>query len=669
MTQLDRILYRRLYKLSFHDFVKDFWNEADPSQFIDGDLVQYYCEVFHYMSRMWVGYEPVEVDLTGIEGKIIDVREDKNNICLMVPPRHSKSMIFNVMGPVWLWLSHPIKAVSISHTSGLATQMNTKRQKIINSKKFKELFTDIKISTNTSTNITDIRGGELMSLNRNAFTGYGGDVIINDDLTNAETARKDQAEMANAWAYYQNTMPSRINDPDKSIIMNIQQRLAPNDIAGHIMNDVKLKDRYTFITLPAIFQEDTTLVFPISGRIKHFKKGDPLWPERFKDNYEGLRAEVGEAIFETQYLQNPIATDRTVIKEHMIHIKSINKVPSEDEAEKLYSSNDFPVKDKDSSDFFGSVMGYQVGSTLYIKRSLEKKMAFPKSIEHMRMMDDLFPGMIHVIEDKANGSPIIQQLQDEISGIFPYEPGANSKFQRLESASLYMEIGNVIFVADVWNESTKTYELSEELENLRKRLLNFPFVQHDDIVDAFSMLVLFVFLDKRFAVYGRTFNDKNIVSTIPTVSQNTTFFNREGDIWRVSEIAVDYLNNKLYVIKEMEFKDSIKNAFVKMKEFNKTNKVFIDSSLSDAMEGFYETDAYIERYEVDDFDSSVAKLSLAFSKSQVMVHKEAVNTRRDIEMFKRARTKDESAKYLTNKDGFVANIRIAMLYFGINLNN
>ena len=665
---LDILLYRQLYKKSFYDFVKDFWIEADPSQFIDGDLVQFYCEVFQYMSRLWVEYEEIEINIPEFDGDIIDVREDRNNLCIMVPPRHSKSMIFNVMGPVWLWLSHPIKAASISHRNELATTMNEKRQRILNSERFKMLFNDIKIITNTSTKLVDNRGGELFSLSRNAFTGYGGDIIINDDLTNAETARKDQAEMANAWSYYRNTMPSRINNPEKSIIMNIQQRLAPNDIAGHIMNEPSLRNRYTFVTLPAIFQNNTMLVYPISGKIKIYQKGDALWPERWKDNYEGIKADVGDAVFETQYLQNPVATDRTAIKENMIHIKSIKEVPSEMDAEKTYSSNDFPVKDKDTSDLFGSVLGYQVGSTLYIKRCLEKKMAFVKSLEHMRKMDDLFPGMIHIIEDTANGAPIIQQLQDEIVGIIPYHPGAASKFQRLESSSLYMEIGNVVFVADQYNKHTGEYELSEELDNLRRRLLNFPFVEHDDIVDAFSMLVLFVFLDKRFAVYGRNFNDKNITEYIPkTISQNTIFFNREGDIWRVSDIAVDYATNTIYSIRETEFKASVKEAIKKLKEFNIYNQVFIDSSLSDAMGGFYSDDAYVERYEIDDFDQSVLQLSSAFSKSKVMLNRTCVNTQRDIDLFKYSKSKDESAKFSTQKDGFVANLRVAMLYFGITI--
>lgn len=665
MTELEKLLYRQLYKKSFYDFVKDFWQTADPSKFIDGTLVRYYCEVFQYLCRRWVGYEEVEIDTSKLDGLIIDIRQDKQNLCLMVPPRHSKSMIFNVMGPVWLWLSHPIKAVSISHTAGLASQMNAKRQAIINSEKFKELFTDIKLMSNSATFLKDTRGGELYSLNRNAFTGYGGDVIVNDDLTNAETARKDQTEMANAWAYYQNTMPSRINDPKKCIIMNIQQRLAPNDIAGHIMNDKKLSEQYVFITLPAIFQEKTHLVFPISGDIVTFEKGDFLWPERFGD-YTALRYQVGESIFETQYLQNPIASDRTVIKQNMITIKSVNEIPSIEDADMIYGSHDFPVKDKDTSDYLGSVLAYRVGSTLYIKDCLEKRMAFTRSVEYVIQLFELFPGIVQVIEDKANGSPILQQLQDVVSGMYPFQPGTASKMQRLESASLYMEVGNVVFVAEEWNALTQSYQLTPDLENLVQRLLNFPFVEHDDIIDAFSMLLLFVFMDKRYSVYGRAFNDENIVkhSDLPQKLYVTTFFNKEGDKWKVVNIGIDYVTNTLYVLNDTEFKSSIKDGLKKLKEFRPDTKVFIDCSANDAMQGIYTKDVIIERYEIADFEKSVTDLSLAFSKKKVKVSTNAQRTKSDIEMFKFSKSKDESMKYASQKDGFVACIRTAMKYYG-----
>lgn len=667
MNPIEKALLRTLYRKSFYEFVKAFWNVADPSKFIDGWLIQYYCEVFQYMCRGWIGYDAPNIVLPDFDDKIdlIDVRQDKQNLCLMVPPRHTKSMIFNVFGPVWLWLSAPIKAASVSHTSGLATQMNTKRHRILNSSKFNDLFPEIILLTNAKGLMVDTRGAELYSMNRNAFTGYGGDIIINDDLTNAEAARKDQAEMNNAWSYYQGTMPSRINDITKCIIMNIQQRLAPNDIAGHIMNEPKLAARYIFVTLPAIFQKETVIVFPITGKILRLKKGDFLWPERFAD-YETLRADVGESIFQTQYLQNPIASDKTAIKPNMIIEKDLPDTPGVDVADITYASHDFPVKDKDKSDFLGSVLAYRVKGILYITDCLEKRMGFTKGVEYVEQIDNIFPGTIQVIEDKANGSPILQQLQDVVPGMQAFQPGTASKFQRLESASLYMISGNVIFVRTVFNKLTQQWELSAELQALKQRLLNFPFVEHDDIVDAFSMIVLFVFMDRRNMVYGRAFNDENIISASDLdTSYSSIFFNKEGDVWKVQEIKVRYAEKtKLVVARESMFKASLDTGLEKLKVFAPTKSVFIDCSATPALSGMYSKSVTVERYEEEDFDKSVAQLGLAFSNKSMLIDRNCNLTKVDIESFKFAKSKDENVRYQTTKDGFIACMRIALKFFG-----
>lgn len=668
MDRLTKLLYRELYRKSCYEFVKAFWSEADPAPFIDGKLVQFYCEAFQYKCRPWIPCEVADVKLPNLkeDDVVIDVRENKQNLNINVPPRHSKSMIFNVLGPVWLWINAPIKAASVSHTGSLAGQMNKKRMRVINSKKFKFFFGDeVWLKDTPRGTLIDTRGGELYSMPRDSLTGYGADIIINDDLTNAETARRDQAEMASAWAYYQNTMPSRINNRNKYLIMNVQQRLAPNDITGHILSDSTLAQQYCFIILPAIFSKHTYAVCPITGTIFEFQKGDALWPERF-GNYEALKAEVGSAVFETQYLQNPIASDRTAIKDDMIVCKAQTECPSIDDADTIYASHDFPVKDKDTSDFLGSVLAYKVGSTLYIKDCLEKKMAFVKSVDYVRQLDSLFPGIIQIIEDKANGSPILQQLQDEVAGMQAYQPGTHSKFQRLESASLYMESGNVVFVKTKFDMLAQDYNLTDSLKNLTQRLLAFPFVEHDDIVDAFSQLVLFVFMDKRYMVYGRAFNDNNIVDTSKlTNDYSTVFFNKEGDIWKIVRIVVEYgIETKLYVTKELRFKGSVKDGLAELKKFAPDKSVFIDCSETEAMYGMTDKDISVEKYMIDDFDKSVSQMNLAFAKKRVLLDKACHLVQNDIESFKFSKSKDDNVKYITKKDGFVACLRVALHYFG-----
>lgn len=668
LTPVQVALYRQLYKKSFYDFVKDFWECWDPSPLVDGFLVQFYCEIFQYYCKPWIGYteKQIKVPEEYKDYKIIDCRVNKRNLNINVPPRHSKSAIFNVAGPVWLWLTYPIKAASISHTFGLSKDMNSKRQKLINSEKFQFFFgNDFHLISNTADVLKDDRGGELYSKNRDSMTGFGCDLAIVDDVTNAEQARKDKQEMANAWSFFQNTLPSRINDVKTGIIINIQQRLAPNDITGHIMNDSKLKNTYLFITLPAIFDEDTVLVCPISGDILAFKTGDPLWPERF-GNYDTLRFQVGEGVFQTQYLQHPIASDRTIVKEYMLNVKTAPHVPDISQADMIYASHDFPVKDKETSDFLGSVIAYRVGSMLYIKNCIEKKMAFVESIEYAQSLDNFYLGIIQIIEDKANGSPIIQQLREKISGVQPFNPGTKSKVQRLESATVYLP--NVVFVKDVYNEMTGEYTLSEPLENLKFRLLNFPFVEHDDIVDAFTQLLLYVFMDRQLMVYGRSFNEYNLTEYLPTDGEySAVFFNKDGDLWKVAEIAVRYaLETKLVVKREVMFRASPEQGIEELKKFAPDQTVFMDASSVSSFYGMYVEGTIIEPYLPEDFEGSVNSLNLAFGKKLILIDKQCKATIADIESFKYDKTTDGTTRFKTEEDGFVACIRTAMKYYAVS---
>ena len=671
MTRLEILLYKQLYRKSFYEFVKDFWSCVDPAKYVDGNLIKFYCEIFQYMCKLWVGYKEIDVDFKvpdGEDADVIDIRSDKRNINISMPPRHCKSMIFNVFGPVWLWTLYPVKCVSVSHTEGLAVNMNLKRKMLINSERFKELYSEeIILSSNSNSFLKDTRGGELYSINRNALTGYGGDIIINDDLTNAEAARKDKEEMANAWSYYQNTMPSRINDPSKCIIINVQQRLAPNDITGHIMNDLKLASQYIFVVLPAIFKKKTYLICPISGDIITYDVGESLWKERFGD-YTGLRFQVGESIFETQYLQNPISSDKTIVKSHMIVEMDECDVPPLSSADMIYSSHDFPVKDKETSDYLGSVLGYKVGSTLYVFDALEQRMGFVKSVNYVKELSNAYPGIIQVIEDKANGSPILQQLQETVSGMQSFQPGTQSKTQRLESATIYMNAGNVVLVRTQYDKLSNTYQLNESMQILKRKLLNFPFLDHDDIVDAFVQLTLFIFMDRKWLVYGRSFNDKNIINTYErNLTYTNVFFNREGDYWKVLEIAVDYCVDvtKLIVLRETSFKASIQDGILKMKEFAPKKTVFIESNSIESLYGLYSEKVSIENYAPTDFEKSVASLQLGLGKKQILIMKDCKNLQVDLDTFKYDKSKDENVlKFKTQKDGFIACLRTAVNFYG-----
>lgn len=673
-TTLQRKLYRELYKKDFHEFVLAFWECIEDRPLVDGVVVQYYCEMAEYLCRQWIPSLKIaqNIELPDFDDsedvEIIDIRGDKRNICINIPPRHSKSVILNILLSVWIWLWKSIDVAAVSHNQRLAGRMNAQKQKLMNSEKFKFFFPEIVLVQNTTFSLRDSRGGEIYSVPMNAMLGHGFDLCLIDDLTNAETARKDKEEMNNAWNFYRNTLPSRANDISTAVILNIQQRLSTLDITGRIMDDSELASQYKFIVLPAIFEVKTVLVFPISGKVVTFEKEDCLWSERFGD-YSSLRAQTGESVFQTEYLQKPVASEDTVVKENMIVVKSITEVPSIDQAENIYGSHDLTFTASEASDFAGGVVGYTVGANLYIKSATEEKRAFVATLQYVEALDTIYPGIIQIIEEKANGAAVLDDLQAVVPGMQSYNPGTSDKKQRLEGCTPFMISGNVIFIADEWDEQQGKYVLNEGMRKLVKELLAFPLLVHDDVTDAYSQLVNFVFRDKRYKVYLRCFDqDLNVYRKLevqePTYT--TVFFNKEGDNWKACEIGIEYgATTRLFVEKETHFKASQNEGLDKLKEFAPDKNVFIDCSASEAMYGLFKDGITIERYVVSDFERSVSDLTMAFSNRQVIIEKNCKTLMADIGNFKYKRTKDENQmEFRTKRDGMVACLRVALKYFG-----
>ena len=180
-------------------------------------------------------------------------------------------------------------------------------------------------------------------------------------------------------------------------------------------------------------------------------------------------------------------------------------------------------------------------------------------------------------------------------------------------------------------------------------------------------MVNFVFLDKKYAVYGRSFDDKNIIKYDPSFESlyGVDFVNKEGDIWKVSQIKIKYGEiTKLIVVKECEFRANLEEALNKLQEFDPRANVFIDCSENHDLVGIYSPKISFEEYVIDDFNKSVVNLNLAFSQKLVLLVNTCKFTKGEIETFKFAKTKNEEVKYVTDKDGFIANIRVAMKYFG-----
>lgn len=629
-------------KKSLYHFVKDFMPECDPTPMVDGKVVQFLSETFMYAVRRflpetikqhWMSNEDYQKQLEILKKKsfeISDMREkDTTYYNINIPPGHMKSLILNVLGPTWLFAITPTRSAAISHTEELSTEMNLKRQKVLNSQKWADYFPDVYLTKNEGRLLIGNHFGELYSINTSAFTGRSSELIVNDDLISAKQARMDKRAMANAIAFYRDTMPSRIRDIKKGVVLNVQQRLAPGDITGMILSDQNLSKLYNHIALQAISERDRIIIMPVTGEVWELKKGESLWPERFGD-YQLLKTTQGKTVFDTQYQQNPIASDDTTVKKNMINLMT----PAEayeilEEPDYIYASHDLAVKDSKTSDFVGSVLAKQKGNKLLIIDSLEKKMGYVASKRYIQNLSNVHRGVIHLIEDKANGQQVIQELTGDVPGIVPINPGRSSKAMRLETSTVPMESMNVYFLTDEFGL------LSPALENLANRLISFPFVEHDDIVDAFSQLVNYVFVNKTFGMFDKSFTDKNLMRVDQAVllSRRETYVavTRKGTLYKMLKVHYSYHEDTFYALEEIVLRTDDFTALRTLMQFAGGSTI-VDATKDNHLYNMFNSRIPIINNTDDrQLMEQLTHMNSAFSMKKIIVGRNCVELRRDID--------------------------------------
>lgn len=88
--------------------------------------------------------------------------------------------------------------------------------------------------------------------------------------------------------------------------------------------------------------------------------------------------------------------------------------------------------------------------------------------------------MAILIEDKANGSAVIQMLSHEIPGILPVNPGGG-KVARAQAISPLVEAGSIHLPHP---------DYSPWVEDFIEECMQFPNGAHDDQVDAMTQVLL-----------------------------------------------------------------------------------------------------------------------------------------------------------------------------------
>lgn len=145
-------------------------------------------------------------------------------------------------------------------------------------------------------------------------------------------------------------------------------------------------------------------------------------------------------------------------------------------------SADLAFKDTIDSDYTVYQAWGRFKAHFYLIDQVRGKWKFPQAKREFINFCERHPTIARkVVEDKAAGISLIQELSSKVPGIVAYNPGNKSKLERAQTVSPYFESRSVF----IPTPSSRAW-----IPDFVAELLTFPTSQNDDQVDAMSQALI-----------------------------------------------------------------------------------------------------------------------------------------------------------------------------------
>lgn len=435
--------------------------------------------------------------------------ERARRLILNIPPGHAKSLVVAVLWPAWVWTWRPTwQAIFSSYDRVLAVRDSVRTRDLVTSDWYRRTFRpdwELKGDQNVKSYFANTAGGWRVSTSvGGAGTGYRADVVVVDDAHNVK-ARPTDDEFEGTAVWWQRRMSNRLRDQARGVLVVMGQRVDERDLTGRLLR----RGGYSHISLPTEFDPDRRCVTPW-GKDPRTEPGELLFEAKFGPKViEEAKLDLGPEGFAAQHQQTPAPRGGNKVKGwwlrfyyrrmeappahvvtgpdgHAFHVKQ-DQLPKR--LARVVTSWDMPFKKANrksgkptTSNVAGHVLG-ELGANVYLLDRRFGRMTYPEAKDAVReLVGDWPEAEQHLIEDKAYGSPLIDDLQDEIPGLLPIEPYGDKEL-RLDMTLPRFRSGNVWLPHPV--------EAPWVLEVIAA-LLNFPaWIQADD-VDALTQGVLWL---------------------------------------------------------------------------------------------------------------------------------------------------------------------------------
>lgn len=166
----------------------------------------------------------------------------------------------------------------------------------------------------------------------------------------------------------------------------------------------------------------------------------------------------------------------------------------------IYVSWDTASKDREINDYTVGSVWLKIQNDHYMIDMLRAKMLFPELVREFERMNDRYSPTMNIIEDKASGIALIQQIHEKRPNvnIYAYNPGKMDKSQRVDIATPTIEAGHVYLPARKVGGILVPIAIANDVV---EDMAEFPLGEHDDITDSVTMYLNYHKNKKTYDVY------------------------------------------------------------------------------------------------------------------------------------------------------------------------
>lgn len=474
-AHFDRLL---VLKGGLHSFIELAWPHIESVPFTNGWHLEEVCEHLEAVTY----------------GKC-------RRLIINIPPGCTKSMSVSVMWNVWNWILNPALRFMYASFDLSLTQRDALRVKeLISTDWFQErwgfrapmdklqklglvpvhILGEKHGKQNTSGLFWTNGGGFRFSTSVGGkSTGWHAHIQVVDDPTKPQDVDAGGAHARNALQrtkdWYKNTMASRKADPAKFARVLIMQRLHEDDLAGDLIKD----GTWTHLRLPMEFEPENKCETPFGGD-RRTQPCELLWPERFsRMAVDETKREMGPMVSEAQLQQNPSPPHGAIFKREWFE-RRWDILPAGLKG-RMILSWDCTFKDTTTADYVVGQVWLLHNTDYYLCDQVRGRMDFNGTRQAILDMVAKWPKAIGVlVEDKANGTAVIQALRREIAGLIPYNP-KDSKEGRAHAVTPLFLAGNVLLPRQL-----------EWVGDYVEEFVKFPKAKNDDQVDATTQALIYL---------------------------------------------------------------------------------------------------------------------------------------------------------------------------------